>query len=561
MTAIAAPSAQRDKVVELIRSGRVDEAEALARRLLAAAPGDADALNILGGIARLRGDRGRAAGLYAEALQKRPGFTKALSNLGAVLVEEGRYDEAIRHLNEALVLDPAFIDARVNLGTALLEAGKYADAERELTAAVNAVSDDPLAWNGLGNARFHLGKIDDAIAAFERASALDPKLVMALNNLGTAWREKRDRAKAEDAFRRAIAVDANNAEVWSGFGVLLREQGRFGEACMAQERALAIKPGFQMAQFSRGLLALGEGQFDRGFRDYLARELPDNPGLSRDVLPANLAGKRLLLLSDQGLGDELFFLRFARALKGRGAWLAYRGSPAIASILKRSDVLDAIVGKDEPEPKHDMTRSIGDLPYGIGVASAGDLPPALSLPALEEETTAVKELLAGLGPPPYVGLTWRAGTRQWNALLKAVPPDRLGRTLAGVRATFLALQREPEAGEIETLSASLGAPVHDLSSLNKSLERMLALLHCIDIYVGVSNTNTHLRAGTGKPSHVLVSHPPEWRWMNEGDRSPWFPTFPIYRQKVSDAAGGGWDEALISLRRDIDGLLRTVART
>jgi hypothetical protein len=81
---------------------------------------------------------------------------------------------------------------------------------------------------------------------------------------------------------------------------------------------------------------------------------------------------------------------------------------------------------------------------------------------------------------------------------------------------------------------------------------MLALLHRIEAYVGVSNTNTHLRAGTVRPSHVLVSHPPEWRWMNRGDRSPWFPTFPVYRQTFSV---DGWQSALASLRRDLDGFL------
>jgi hypothetical protein len=208
----------------------------------------------------------------------------------------------------------------------------------------------------------------------------------------------------------------------------------------------------------------------------------------------------------------------------------------------------------EPEPEHDLALSIGDLPFILGVKSAEDLAPPLVLPADGAASSGAAAMLAGLGPPPYVGLTWRAGTRNWNALLKSVPPAALGRALAGLPGTFLALQRAPDPGEIDALSAALGRTVHDLSALNRTLEAMLALLHCIDAYVAVSNTNVHLRAGTGRISHVLVSHPPEWRWMNAGDRSPWFPGAPLYRQRAA-AAGGGWDEALATLRRDLGAFL------
>jgi hypothetical protein len=267
----------------------------------------------------------------------------------------------------------------------------------------------------------------------------------------------------------------------------------------------------------------------------------------------------VLLLLDQGFGDELFFLRFVPALRRRGAKLTYRAGSAVASIVSRGGLLDEVLAADAPEPACDFKVSIGDLPHALGTGSAAGLPPPLVLPALDSERSAIISMLARFGPPPYVGLTWRAGLREWNALQKVVPIDVWGRTLAGLPATFLALQRDPDAGEIQALSGALGAPVHDLSHLNRSLESMLALLHGIDAYVGVSNTNTHLRAGTGKVAHVLVPHPPEWRWMNAGDRSPWFPSFPLYRQDVPDKAGDGWTEALIRLRRDLDVFLRAGA--
>jgi hypothetical protein len=106
----------------------------------------------------------------------------------------------------------------------------------------------------------------------------------------------------------------------------------------------------------------------------------------------------------------------------------------------------------------------------------------------------------------------------------------LGRRLRERRATWISVQRLPAPGERESLAEALGAPVHDASYANDDLEEILALICAVDDYVGVSNTNVHLRAGAGAPMHVLVPHPPEWRWGLAGERSPWFPMATVERQ-------------------------------
>jgi hypothetical protein len=161
-------------------------------------------------------------------------------------------------------------------------------------------------------------------------------------------------------------------------------------------------------------------------------------------------------------------------------------------------------------------------------------------------------LLAELGPPPYLGLTWRAGTapadqrgRSW-LLHKEIPVDALAGAVKGFPGTIIALQRLPRSGEIAQLSERVSRQVHDLTGLNEDLETMLALLAAIDEYVGVSNTNMHLRAGAGRTARVLVPRPAEWRWMVAGE-SPWFPGFRVYRQQRD----GDWSAALGRLDRDV----------
>ena len=69
----------------------------------------------------------------------------------------------------------------------------------------------------------------------------------------------------------------------------------------------------------------------------------------------------------------------------------------------------------------------------------------------------------------------------------------------------------------------------------------------LDDYIGVSNTNMHLRAATGKDARVLVTHPGEFRWQVHGETSPWFPEFKLYRQSV----GANWENAFAKLKTDV----------
>jgi hypothetical protein len=291
------------------------------------------------------------------------------------------------------------------------------------------------------------------------------------------------------------------------------------------------------------------------------------------------------LVGEQGLGDELFFLRFAPLLKRRGCRVTYHGGAKLTSILTRCTALDRVRSGFESLVAADHTVLIGDLPYllddhpesatlraqnispsldpaGVATTWGGswrarvfwpELPPSLPLQPMAERVAFVSGRLRVLGLPPFIGLTWRAGTdiqnqrgRVWQ-LFKEAPFEPLVAALRGVGGTLISLQRNPRAGETDRLTALIGRPVHDLSAVNEDPEEMLALLTVLDDYIGVSNTNMYLRASAGRTARVLAPWPAEWRWMVSGEESPWFPGFRIYRQKP----GGDWSTALSRLANDL----------
>ena len=321
----------------------------------------------------------------------------------------------------------------------------------------------------------------------------------------------------------------------------MQAQGHSGEAVAAFETALQLDPSLTEARWNLALIQLADGEFWAGWENYRSR-----PSVVRDDFPVpadrgadDLNGRGFEIHAEQGLGDELFFLRFVPALVQRGAAVRYIADPMLKSLTSRIPVLNEV--SDRVNQWESLT--IADLPYLLG---SGETPPSVQITADPARRDKMAARLAEAGDPPYIGLTYRAGRKLAGALYKEVPLAELGRALSGITGTIINVQRAPEDGDSDLLEQALGRGAADFTADNDDLEDMLALMALLDDYIGVSNTNMHLRATAGKPARVLVTHPAEYRWMSAGT-SPWFPDFALYRQTVAE----GWSPAFADLSADL----------
>jgi len=540
----------------------------------------------------LQGSAAEAEHQLRRVAQEHPEYPLAWYNLGNVLRNQGRPQEAADSYRRAIRIDPTFADAHNDLGQVLHQVERFDDAEQAYRQYLALQPDSATGYFNLASLLVDRGRAADAVTVcregIERchgsAGSSDLQWM-----LGSALAHQGNLVSALVAFRTAAVSDPNNSRALWGCGVALLETGNEQEGLRWLERTLELDPDSSEFRHAMAGVYLSVGDIQAGWQEYQRRpargrlvEKFSQMELAREAR-GNLSAKSILLLREQGLGDELFFLRFTAGLKSRGAVITYRANAKLGSLLARVPQLDRVITADAPLPAADLAMLVGDLPWLLGRLDSSpyrapaaprtrhaattlevrfhrlprvfhpELPPPLALAALPEQLRDMKQRLAGLGPPPYQGLTWRAGTAPeqqrgtvWM-LHKEIPLELLGAAVRGVPGTLLALQRNPQPGEIEELSARAARPVHDLTALNEDLEAMLALLALIDDYIGVSNTNMHLRAGASRTACVLVPRPAEWRWFLAGDESPWFPGFRIYRQ----GPDGDWSAALGRLRADL----------
>jgi Flp pilus assembly protein TadD len=504
--------------------GKLHDAELAAERAAALAPGSAEALHNLGIIQDALHRPGAIAALERAAELSR-GAPNVLNDLGVALDRAGELERAEACFRKALATEPRRRDARENLSGVLYATGRIVEAE---ACARALVADEPASAEGhLRLALCHQcnGRSEAALAAARRCVELAP-----------------------------------TAPHWNFVGQILRERGDPEGAIVAIREALRLEPALPDASLNLAHALLAGGRFAEGWAAYARRPkksaLPDGAGGS-EVRPgdaAALAGQRVLLVGEQGPGDELFFLRFAPALRARGAALAYFGDPRLVGLLAQTREFDVLASREDAPPATDRAVQAGELPVVLGDHEGLPRPPTLRLAAGPARRGRVEAALAAAGPPPYVVVTWQAGplATRWDAysnrtLFKRVPPEALGAALRRVPATVAILQRGAAAADIDAFTRALGRPAPDLTVRDDDLEELLALMERVDEYVGVSNTNMHLRAAAGRSARVLMPLPPDWRWGDAGEESAWFPGFRIYRE--SPAAG--WESALARVAGDL----------
>lgn len=498
-----------------VDAGRPGDAEPALRAIVAANPGEHYAWALLGQAALFRGSPVEAEAHFQAALRGDRRSAQYLNLLGVALAEQGRADEALAALRRALRARPAFAEAHYNVGKVL----------------------------------HRQGDLPGARDAFRRAASIDPRYPGARYYLARTFTELGDPAAALGLLEAAQADSPRDEWYPIQCARALLAMDREAEALGVMHAAAARMPESSMVRRSFATLLLGAGRWRDGWREYRHRAVIGDHARTElpEPLPADLSGRSIEVVWEQGLGDMLFFCRWLPVLRARGARAIVHVPPRLAPLLRRSGWADEV--REGNVASGGDWCFAGDLPFVLG--SEAPVPPLLLTP-LETRSAAWQTRLKVAGPPPYLAVAWRAGAdvqrgpeigRNLQVLSKAVPAEALGASLRSWPGTLLSVQRQPGEGDSAALARTAGRPVFDASDANDELESVLALLSLTHAYAGVSSTNVHLLGALGKPAVIVVPFPPEWRWMNQGAASPWFPSMHLVRQRP----GADWRDNLGSM--------------
>lgn len=453
------------------------------------------------GIAALEAGRhAEAIGALERALAENPGDPATLYALGEAAAQLGLHQAAIRFFQETLTHAPERHEATIRLSRALQALMRHGDAIDTLRDALSRAPENAGLWLALGNAVREIGDVENGATFYREALRLNPDSVEALGNLAD------------------LVFDAGNVT----------------EALSLYDAAVRRAPANAQLRLNRALALLSKGDVEAGWRDYEWRlKIPGRIVERRGAPPvwdgAPRNGRPLLVMSEQGIGDQIAFAAFLAQMQADGP-IVLECEPRLEALLARS--LPGIAVRGRPVRREgvnliadydwataELSVPLGSLPHLCG-GKPRDPQPWLTPDSAERSRWMGWRKHLG---PKAVGISWRSGLKGGLRDSQYAPLARWAQFIGKMDAAPVVAQYGADPAEIATLEALSGKTLIVPPKLDQKdeIDRTAAMLSTLDAVVSAPTAVAAISGALGVPTYKVLHYR---SWMSLGaDREPFMP--------------------------------------
>jgi hypothetical protein len=449
--------------------------------------------NELAGVGKLwrAGKPEEAKSLALSLLAKQPENPEFWDVLGLIQAFSGNPQEAANSFFQAVRFAPANGDFQAHLGNALGEQGRHAEAEAAFRQAIALGGQGPDTLRGLANV---------LVAQYRVAEALEFR-------------------------RQAVELAPGRYDFLFDWADSLAKAGRLEEGLTVCRRALAIAPDFFPAKRLLWILLLLTGDLAGGFAAYEARLEEAAVPLGDIFVPLWQGdfkpGSRLLVHSEQGLGDAIQMFRYIPLLAERGIRVTLQCQPSLIEICNNLEGVESVLPWGASVPSVDAWVPLMSLPQRFKTTLA-TLP--ASIPYLAPNPARIAAWRTRLGEGFKIGLVWQGNPLHGNDALRSFPLALLAPVLRLPGYHFFGLQKDHGREQMADW------PIIDLGPEVSNIGETAAALSVLDLVISCDTSIAHLSGALGRPTWLYLPPIPDWRWLMKREDSPWYPSLRLFRQ-------------------------------
>ncbi|MCP3655087.1 tetratricopeptide repeat protein [Herbaspirillum sp.] len=540
----------------VLSQDRIDESIAIYERAIAIDKENRAARIGLANALHEKNDPEASIKYFEDAARREPNAPGPLSHLGRALIDARRFDEAVATILKSLEYQINFAPSHTALGEAFHAMEMYKEAVESHKTAILLDPQDTYAHNKIADSYLKINKIEEAHEHLLRVIEIAPKDPNGYVKLGSSYFNTGDRFDdAMRMFKQALALDPKHALTYNNIGAIQHDHGDYDDALGNFRTALALRPNYPTAKHNLALTLLLRGQFEEGWECHESRlTTKERAHVYRlihklfEVIPkwdgkSSLAGKRILLMHEQGFGDSIQFLRYARLLMEQGASVALHVKNPLYRLFQSFTPAVTLVRESDPLPPCDCAYVLMSLPYAMRTHSVEDIPRYAEGYLSADASLAAhwKQKISTLTRSAdnlRVGIVWGGNPEHGNDRHRSIPLEKVKQLFEIPRMEFYSLQKGKPADGLKELPTDW--PVFDLGNECQDFADTAAAISNLDLVICVDTSVAHLAGALGHPTWVLLPHVPDWRWLNDRDDSPWYPGMRLFRQPaVSD-----WDSVL-----------------
>jgi Flp pilus assembly protein TadD len=422
--------------------------------------------------------------------------------------------------------------------------GNAAHAEQVYRSVLEREPKHVNAWCYYGIALHDLKKYQQSVIAYEQAISLQPNFPVALNNMGNSLRYLGRVEDADRAFQRAIDLSPDYFNAFRNRGTLHAWTGRIDLAFKYYHQAMLLNPTDAELHRNLGVIHLLQGNFEEGWREYDYR-WQCNEAIRHNYSKPKwtgqpLEGKKILLYCEQGLGDTIHFIRFAKSLQDLGATTIVHIQPALLALLQGCKGIHQLVPNSLPlDQTFDYHCSLLDV---AKVLKIDDTNTPQEVPYIQVPNRLIDywgSVFAKSLPPSNrrIGIVWQGNPDHQADMFRSVPLSALT-PLADIEGVqLISLQQGHGTEQLKTWAGSkpIACLPNDIDKSSGAFMDTAAIIHHLDYVVTSDTSMAHLAGALGMPTCVMLGFTPDWRWLQHRIDSPWYPTLSLFRQqKIGD---------------------------
>lgn len=421
--------------------------------------------------------------------------------------------------------------------------GDHIAAQTLYQQVLKAAPSHAMAQHYLGVLYMQYSKLDEAESLLRESLESEPNIPDFHNNLGLCLRARHRLEDAVGHYRKALELRPDYAEAYSNMGLDLQQLGKTGEARECFERAIHLRPDFAEAHWNLALALLLTGEFKAGWQEYEwrlrcpqhTRTLPPFPANVPEWKGEPLQGESILVLHEQGAGDNFQFIRLVPLLAQLGARVIVETPPELSGLLCNVKGVDAcFTGPNDTPPKVDYCIRMLSLPYRLGV-NPFLLPAAVPYLTVEHRLRDAWHMRLKDFSGLKVGVVWAGNPQHANDSNRSCQLEHLSCLFELAGINWFSMQKGSAAIQLKTMSPR---SVVDVADVLSNYSDTAALMANLDLIVTVDTSVAHLAGALGRPCWVMLPFSPDFRWLLEREDSPWYPSIRLFRQKSS----GDWPE-------------------
>jgi tetratricopeptide (TPR) repeat protein len=395
------------------------------------------------------------------------------------------------------------------------------------------------------------GEVESALECCRRALALDPESVPALANMGTMMWLNGDVAGAERLYLQAHGLDPTHAGVMLNIATLRNEEGDLEASMRWVAMAEGCRPHQADVVWRKALLELAMGDYANGWAHYEA-------GLGHESIRGRAPGfttpawdggpcRRLLIWHEQGLGDTIQFVRYAKLCKERAEKVMVLCPRELVRLIRRCPYVDDAAERVRPSD-FDQHISIMSLPHRFSTTLQTVPAP---IPYLFADPTASAAWAKRMrdGSSRRVGLVWAGNIRNEQLRFRVIDSAR--------RLSLDAMQPWLDLPGVDLYSLQKGERRAETAGKNiidfmdevRDFADTAAIIANLDLVISADTSVAHLAGAMGKPVWVLSRLDACWRWLRNRADNPWYPTARVFGQTQRGSWSNVIDDVAVELAR------------